>query len=112
MKEPGKKKHPWFIWLSLLGLAWVHGKASLKTLKSRTKYEDEEFNQHLGYTGRLLGLMLGMVMLPSALMCYLMDLMPEPYATLWNCFILLYVYLAGVFITDYLYQYCNRKQKK
>lgn len=112
MTDPAKKKHPWFIWLSFLGLMWLHGNVSLKTATSRTKYKDEEFNQHLGYGGRLLGLMLGMVIFPGVLMCYLMDLMPEPYATIWNCFILLYVYLAGVFITDYLYQYCNRKGKK
>lgn len=110
-REKKKRKHPWFIWLSLLGLMWVHGNVSAKTLRSRTKFEDEEFNRHLGYTGRLLGLMLGMVMIPSAVMCYLMGLMPEPWATVWNCFILLYVYLAGVFITDHLYQYCNRERK-
>lgn len=112
------KRHPKFIWLSFLGLNrigigqsdWApEEKGGLAFRYTVTTGMDDAYAAlKMGYTARLMGYMIGVVMLPGVLMCQAMDRMPEPWATVWNCFILLYVYLAGVFLTDHLYNYCYR----
>lgn len=110
LKTKGKKsKTPWFIWLSFLGLSFLHGRYSFKYTASKTKFEDENLNRYLGYLARFLGLFFGVFGIPVLLMEYLiMDRMPEPWYTVWNCVILAYAYFAGVFITWRLYRYLNR----
>lgn len=63
----------------------------------------------MGYCGRFLGLTFGIIIIPGILMSYMMDMMPEPYAAIWNYLILIYVYFAGVFVADKLYQYWKNK---
>lgn len=115
-KKEIPKQHPKWIWLSFLGLSRIGRGGFLPDEKGNPMFraafsvrpEDEDAELQMGCMARLVGLMLGAVIIPGVLMCCAMDRMPEPYATVWNCFILLYVYFAGVFITDYLYNYCHR----
>lgn len=104
-----KIKAPWFIWLSFFGLMFLHGSYSSKYMASKTKFDNQELNKNLGYLVRLVGLFIGAFGVPRLLMLYLiMDRMPEPWYTVWNCIILAYAYFAGVFITWRLYRYLNR----
>ena len=108
--KSGKKKFPWFIWLSFLGLAFLHGTYSFRYAASNKRWEDEKLNQNLGYLGRFIGLFFGVFGIPCVLMMYLiMDRMAEPWYTVWNCIILAYAYFAGVFITWRLHRYLHRE---
>ena len=103
-------KAPWFIWLSFLGLMFLNGKHSIQCMAGKPKYTGKEFDRHCGYTVRLIGLFIGVFGIPTLLMEYLiMDRMPEPWYTVWNCIVLVYAYFAGVFITWRLYRYLNRE---
>ena len=110
MRSSPKQKAPWFIWLSFFGLIFIHGKYSFKYAASKTKFEDKNLNRWLGYLARFAGLFFGVFAIPTVLMlCLIMDKMPEPWYTIWNCIILAYAYFAGVFITWRLYRYLDRK---
>lgn len=110
------KQHPKFIWLSFLGLGrigrggWIPEEKGGPVFRAAfsVRLEDEDAEMRMGCMARLVGLMLGVVIVPGVLMCCAMDRMPEPCAAVWNGFILLYVYFAGVFIADRLYNYCYR----
>ena len=109
MDPPENKKHAWFIWLSFLGLAWLSGKQSFQYAVNEEKWEDSHLNRHMGYTGRLLGMLLaGFVISCLLMLCCTMDRMPEPWYTVWNCIILAYAYFSGVFITWRLYRYLSQ----
>jgi len=109
------RQHPKWIWLSFLGLGRIgrggfspDEKGPIFRAAFSVRQEDEAAALGMGYVARLVGLMLGVVIVPGVLMCCIMDRMAEPCATIWNCFILLYAYFSGVFITDHLYNYCYR----
>lgn len=102
-----KRRHPWFIWLSLIGLAWLARKVFWEHSTLMTKWPNETVNWWLGWCGRLVGSVLAGVILPAALAGCLI----EPFSMAWNIMISVYVYLAGVLITDYLYNWYNKKSK-
>lgn len=109
MKNRPPPKKPWFIWLSFFGLSWLNSEHRQENRTRMTKWSDEEVNRHMGYLGRFLGLFFGVFAVPVLLMLhFIMDRMPEPWYTVWNCIILAYTYFAGVFITWRLYRYLNR----
>lgn len=102
-----KRKHPWFIWLSFIGLAWFSGRVSFEYRSERmTKWPDEKVNRWLGWCGRLIGSVLAGVILPIILAgCFI-----KPFCLIWNILVVPYIYLAGVFITNYLYNWHNRNK--
>ncbi len=82
------------------GLAWLNPEHHVKNPTRMTTCSDEEVNRRLGYHARFIERFFGVFFIPCLLMPYLiMDRMPEPWHTVWNCIILAYAYFAGVFIT-------------
>ena len=75
--KKGRPKAPWFIWLSFLGLTFLHGKRSVQYLAGKPTYTGKEFDRHCGYTVRLIGLFIGVFGIPTLLMEYLNSLMLE-----------------------------------
>lgn len=100
-----KEKRPWFIWLSLMGIPRIQQQIYKRIHPMKT---DWQVNTWAGYCLRAWGLMLGVVMLPAALTLCVLNSMSEPYATIWTCIIILYVYFAGVFVLDRLYRYWEK----
>ena len=102
-----KRKHPWFIWLSFIGLAWFSGRVSFEYRSERmTKWPDEKVNRWLGWCRRLIGSVLAGVILPIILAgCFI-----KPFCLIRNILVVPYIYLAGVFITNYLYNWHNRNK--
>ena len=103
-----KRKPPWFIWLSFFGLAWLQDKHDAENTAGMTTWSDRHSNRHMGYLGRFAGLFFGVFGIPVVWMLHVMNRLPEPWATVWNCLILAYAYFAGVFITWRLYRYLER----
>ena len=100
------RNDPWWIWLSFLALVFLHGTYALSYATSRRRRENAEQNRYLGYLGRFFGLLIGVFAIPCELMMHLiMNRMPEPWYTVWNCVVLAYAYFSGVFITRHLYHY-------
>lgn len=107
-----KQKSPWWIWLSFGGLVLVlmeirfrEDRLVRERRAEKRKISDEELNRWLGFCGRFVGLMLGLVILPMVLMRTLTEQLPEPWATILRGFSLVYFYFVCVFVASRLYRF-------
>lgn len=110
--EMKSRKSPWWIWLSFGGLVLVleiiyfrERRLVRERRAEKRKISDEELNRWLGFCGRFICLMLGLVILPMVLMGTSAEQLPEPWAAILIGFSLVYFYFACVFVTSRLYQF-------